>query len=192
MPWEKSFNVDTAIDDAMQVFWNKGFEQTSITDLLAGTGLNKGSLYNAFGGKQQLFVKALQKYDEERHAMFARLEALDDPQQAIGKLFDNIVATTVADREHKGCFLFNTALQINMHGEEVSGIVTKGVKEIEAFFRRSIEVGQARGQIPKELIAEDTAKALLAMTVGIRLLGRGVFTEASLRTIADQAKRLIA
>jgi len=192
MPWEKSFNVDTAIEDAMQVFWDKGYEQTSVTDLLAGTGLNKGSLYNAFGGKKQLFVKALQKYDEERRAMFAELEALDDPQQAIGKLFDNIVATTVADAGHKGCFLFNTALQINMHGEEVSGIVTKGVKEIEAFFRRSIEVGQARGQIPKELVAEDTAKALLAMIVGIRLLGRGVFTQAPLRTIADQAKRLIA
>ncbi len=61
MPWEKSYNEETAVENAMQVFWEKGFEPTSIADLLAGTGLNKGSLYNAFGGKQQLFVKALQK-----------------------------------------------------------------------------------------------------------------------------------
>jgi TetR/AcrR family transcriptional repressor of nem operon len=57
MPWEKSFNEETALEKAMQVFWEKGFEPASIADLLEGTGLNRGSLYNAFGGKQQLFVK---------------------------------------------------------------------------------------------------------------------------------------
>jgi len=192
MPWEKSFDEETAVENAMQVFWEKGFEPASIADLLAETGLNKGSLYNAFGGKQQLFVRALQKYDRERQAMLAKLEALDDPQKAIATFFDNTVARTVADQDHKGCFLFNTALQINTHDEEVNTIVTNGVREVEAFFRRSIEVGQARGEMPKELAPEATAKALLALIVAIRVLGRGVFTEASLRTIADQGKRLIA
>ncbi len=63
MPWEKSFDEEVAIEKAMLVFWEKGFEPASIADLLEGTGLNRGSLYNAFGGKQQLFVKALLKYD---------------------------------------------------------------------------------------------------------------------------------
>lgn len=88
--------------------------------------------------------------------------------------------------------MFNTALQINTHDEEVNTIVTNGVREIEAFFRCSIEVGQARGEMPKELDPESTAKAILALIVSIRVLGRGVFTEASLRTIADEAKRMIA
>jgi len=180
------------MENAMQVFWEKGFEPASIADLLAETGLNKGSLYNAFGGKQQLFVRALQKYDRERQAMLAKLEALDDPQKAIATFFDKTVARTVADQDHKGCFLFNTALQINTHDEEVNAIVSNGVREIEAFFRCSIEVGQARGEMPKELVPDATAKALLALIVAIRVLGRGVFTEASLRTIADQGKRLIA
>lgn len=192
MPWEKSFDEETAVENAMQVFWKKGFEPTSIADLLTETGLNKGSLYNAFGGKQQLFVKALQKYDQERQAMLAKLEAMDDPQKAIATFLDNTVEKTVADEDRKGCFMFNTALQINAHDEEVNTIVTNGVREVEAFFRRSIEVGQARGEMSKELVPENTAKALLAMIVGIRLLGRGVFTEASLRTIADEGKRLIA
>ena len=191
MPWEKSFDEETAIENAMQVFWEKGFEPASIADLLEGTGLNRGSLYNAFGGKQQLFVKALQKYDQDRLAMLAKLEALDDPKKAIATFFDTTVAKTVADQDHKGCFLFNTALQINTHDEEVNAIVTNGVREIEAFFRRSIEVGQARGDIPKGLDPEATAKALLALIVAIRVLGRGVFAEAALRTIADQGKRLI-
>lgn len=192
MPWEKSFDEEIALEKAMQVFWEKGFEPASIADLLEGTGLNKGSLYNAFGGKQQLFVKALKMYDRDRQSMLAKLEALDNPRQAIVTLFDNIVATTVADKDHKGCFLFNTALQINTHDEEVNTLVTNGVREVEAFLRRSIEVGQARGDMPKELNPETVAKTLLALIVAIRVLGRGVFTETALRTIADEGKRMIA
>ncbi len=192
MPWEKSFDEETAIENAMKVFWEKGFEPASIADLLEGTGLNRGSLYNAFGGKQQLFVKALQKYDQDRLAMLAKLEALDDPKKAIATFFDTTVAKTVTDQDHKGCFLFNTALQINTHDEEVNAIVTNGVRQIEAFFRRSIEVGQARGDIPRGLDPEATAKALLALVVAIRVLGRGVFAEAALRTIGNQGKLLIS
>jgi TetR/AcrR family transcriptional repressor of nem operon len=92
-----------------------------------------------------LFVKALQKYDKERQAM---LEAMDDPQKAIATFFDSIVAKTVSDEDRKGCFMFNTALQINAHDKEVNTIVINGIKGIEAFFQRSIEVGQARGEIP--------------------------------------------
>ena len=192
MPWEKSFDEEAALEKAMQVFWEKGFGPASISDLLEGTGLNRGSLYNAFGGKQQLFIKALLKYDRDRQAMLARLEALDNPKKAIATFFDTTVAKTAADQDHKGCFLFNTALEISKHDEKVGEIVTKGVREIEAFFRRSIEVGQARGDMPKGLDPEATAKTLLALIVAIRVLGRGAFAEAALQTIADEAKRLIA
>ncbi len=193
MPWVKSFNEEDALDKAMKVFWEKGFEPASIADLLAGTGLNRGSFYNAFGGKRQLFVKVLRKYDRDyRQAMLAKLEALDNPKKAIAMFFDTLVAETVADQKHKGCFLFNTALDITTHDEEANAIVTNGVREIEAFLRRSIEVGQARSDIPKGLDPEATAKALLAFVVAIRVLGRGVFGEAALLTIAAEGKRLIA
>lgn len=134
---------------------------------------HRGSLYNAFGNKQQLFVKALLKYDRDRQAMLAKLEALDNPKKAIATFFDTTMAKTVADLDHKGCFLFNTALEIATHDEKVNDIVTKGVREIEAFFRRSIEVGQSRGDMPNGLDSEATAKALLALIVAIRLASPG-------------------
>lgn len=193
MPWEKSFDEDAALEKAMNVFWEKGFEPASITDLLEGTGLNRGSFYNAFGGKQQLFVKALRKYDRDnRKAMLVRLEAMDNPKQAIAELFDIIVAETVDDPKQKGCFLINTVSEIATQDEEVNEIVTTGVREFEAFLRRSIEVAQVRGDIAKHLDPEATAKALFALIVAIRVLGRGVFAESALHTIADQGKRLIA
>lgn len=193
MPWEKSFDEDAALEQAMEVFWEKGYEPASIANLLEGTGLNRGSLYNAFGGKQQLFVKALLKYDRDhRKPMLAKLEAMDNPKQAIVDLFDIIVAETVEDPDHKGCFLINTVSEIAKKDSEVNEIVRNGVREFEAFIRRSIEVAQARGDIPKHLNPEATAKALFALIVAIRVLGRGVFEESALHTIADQGKRLIA
>jgi len=192
MPWEKSFNEETALENAMYVFWKKGYEPASIADLLTGTGLNRGSLYNAFGGKQQLFVKALLKYDRDtRRSILADLEALNNPTKAVGSLFDTIVSETVADQDRKGCFLINTALELSSHDTQVHEIVTQGMGELEAFFRRSIEVAQARNEMPNSLKPADSAKVLLALLVAIRVLGRGVFTEASLETISNEAKRLI-
>lgn len=192
MPWEKSFNEEEVLEKAMHLFWEKGFEPTSIADLIEGTGINRGSLYNAFGGKQALFEKVLLKYDrDKRRTLLAQLEALDDPKKAICDFFDNIVADTLSDTGKKGCFLINTASKIATHDEQVSEIITNGLREIEAFFRRSVEVGQARGVFCKELNPENTAKALMAFLVAIRVLGRGAYSDAALKTIADEAKRLI-
>lgn len=192
MPWEKSFNEEEIVGKAMGVFWEKGYEPASMADLIAVTGISRGSLYNAFGGKQQLFVRALQKYDtDNRRAILAEMEAMDDPTRAIAALFDSIVAETVADAGKKGCFIVNTASELVTHGDEVNRIVRNGLREFEAFFRRSIEVAQARKQLPSSLDAEATAKGLAAMIVAIRVLGRGMFDEVSLRTIAGQAQRLL-
>ncbi|MFT6045503.1 MAG: TetR/AcrR family transcriptional repressor of nem operon [Arenicella sp.] len=192
MPWEKSFNEQEVLDKAMDVFWQKGFDSTSIADLIENTGLNRGSLYNAYGGKQQLFVKALLNYDQTRLQALAGLEALDDPNKAISKFFDSNVSISVADPDLKGCFLFNTALDVYAHDQQVNQIVTNGVAQIDAFLRRSIEVGQARGTIRADLVAADTAKTLVALALAIRVLSRGVFNQEALQTIADQAKRLIS
>ncbi|AOW14170.1 TetR family transcriptional regulator [Hydrogenophaga crassostreae] len=192
MPWEKSFDEDEIVGKAMNVFWEKGYEPASMADLIAGTGITRGSLYNAFGGKEALFIKALEKYDKDnRRALLAELEAVDDPVRAIAVLFDGLVAETVADAEKKGCFLVNTASDLATHGEEVNRLVRDGLRDFQAFFRRCIEVGQARQKIPLGIEPEAAAKGLMAMVVAIRVLGRGVFDEASLKTIAEQAQRLL-
>ena len=192
MPWEKSFDEEAAIDSAMEVFWAKGFESASIADLIAQTGVNRGSLYNAFGGKRQLFVRALLKYDSvRRKTMLAELEALDDPRRAIRDFFANAVANTLADTEHKGCFLINTIAESGSLDEQVQDIVANGLRELEGFFWRCIEVGQARGEIHKAIDPAAKAAALLAMALSIRVLGRGPYPEGSLRTIADEAIKLI-
>ena len=175
MPWEKTFDEDEVLGKAMEVFWEKGYEPASMANLIAGTGITRGSLYNAFGGKEQLFIRSLKKYDSDnRRKLLAELEAMDDPKRAIATFFDTLVAETIADPLKK-----------------VNNIVRNGLREMQGFFRRSIEVAQARKQVPATLDPDATAQGLMAMVVAIRVLGRGMFDEASLKTIAAQAQRLL-
>ncbi len=193
MPWEKSFDEQNAIENAMHVFWEKGYEATSIANLIESTGINRGSLYNAFGGKRQLFTKSLLKYDNEtRRAFLAQLEALDNPKLAFKTLFDALVQQSGNDAQPKGCFLVNTSVEIAFHDQETKAIVTQGFIEFEAFFRRGIEVAQTRGDMATTLNASVTAKLLFSLVVAIRVLGRGVYDERSLKVIAEQAEHLTA
>lgn len=96
-----------------------------------------------------------------------------------------------ADVKKKPCFLVNSASDLATHGEKINSLVRNGLREFQAFFRWCVEVGQVRQQIPLGLEPEATAKGLMAMEVAIRILVRGVFDDTSLRTIADQAQRLL-
>lgn len=90
-----------------------------------------------------MFVKAILKYDlENRREVLAQFEAKDDPIAAFRMFFDALIAESLADKEKKGCLLVNTALELPSHDAEIRAIVTGGLRDTEAFFRRGIEVAQ--------------------------------------------------
>ena len=192
MPWEKTFDLDDAIDRATGVFWAKGYEATSLADLLKAIGINKGSFYNAFGSKKKLFTQSLLKYErEQRRDILAQLESLEDPVQAIGRLFDALIEQSFTDTEKKGCFLVNTALDMPNHDSDIQSAVKKGLTDTESFFERQIKLGIDTGSIPKHVNSSVAAKGLLALLVGLRVLARGVFDQTSLSAIKTQAMSLI-
>jgi TetR/AcrR family transcriptional repressor of nem operon len=193
MPWVKDFDVDDAVDRAMKVFWAKGYEATSISDLVEAMQINKGSLYNAFGNKKALFTRAFLKYDaENRQAAIKQLEAMDDPVKAIAVLFDGLIAESAADTERKGCLLVNTALDLPNQPKDIQDMVTSALDGFEAFFERRVRDGQKTGQIPASIDAKEAAKALVTLVVGLRVLARGTFDAKGLESIRAQALRTIA
>ena len=193
MPWEKTFEESDVIEQAMRVFWEKGYAATSISDITEATGVKRGSLYNAFDGKHELFVRGLLKYDiERRQQKLRQLEDIEDPRKAISMFFDHLVKDSLCDPEKKGCLLVNTALEYSLHDDEVQEIVSDAYKELTAFFEKAIKRGQRCGEIPHAIEPRPTAKALIALSAGIRVLGRGAFGKTSLQQIAEQAKRLIS
>jgi len=193
MPWEKAFDLDEATDKAIAVFWQKGYEATSISDLVDGMEINKGSLYNAFGSKKALFDRALLRYDQNNRQKFLReLEALEDPRVAIATLFDGLIAETRADIENRGCFLINTALELPNQTADVKKMVANALFEFEGFFKRMILKGREKGSIPADIDAEAASKSMLALVVGLRVLARGTYDAESLRGLKAGAMKLIS
>jgi len=192
MPWEKSFDTDEILDRATAVFWAKGYEGTSMADLLAATRINKGSLYNAFGSKKALFTLSLLKYDREQsRGTLTQLKAMNDPVGAIEALFDGLIAQSLNDPEKKGCMLINTALDLPNHDEDIAKAVKAGMAEFEAFFVQQLIAGKKTGAIPTHVDPKITAKGLLTLVTGLRVLARGVFDKSGLTAIKAQALDLI-
>lgn len=192
MPWEKSFDIDEATDKATEVFWKKGYEATSMADLIDAMGINKGSLYNAFGSKKALFDRALARYDQKNRAAFlAELRQIADPKAAIAGLFDGLIEEAREDPRNLGCFVVNTAQDLPNQPPEVAKIVQTSLNEIEWFLRDMIDRGKAEGQIAQRVETGPTAQALLSMVVGLRLLSRGAAGIPALESIRDGAMNLL-
>lgn len=193
MPWEKTFDLDEVTDKAASVFWQKGYEATSISDLVEGMGINKGSLYNTFGSKKALFDRALLRYDQQnRQKSLRELEALGDPVLAVGTLFDGLIAETKANVENKGCLLVNTALEFPNQSADVQNMVKSALHEFEAFFERMIVQGQKEGVIPADVDVDAASKSMLALVIGLRVLARGTYNAEALRVLKTGAMKLIS
>ncbi len=192
MPWEKQFDVDVALTAAMRAFWARGYEATSMQDLVVCMGINRGSLYATFGDKRALFIQALRRYDAvHRQAWVETLGAAPSAKQAILRTFEAVIASVLKDGARDGCLLVNTALELSPHDPEISEIVREGLAKMEGFFRRMVAKGQAAGEFSANLNAAETAAALLGLFIGLLVLSRSRPEKALLRAIARQAGALL-
>ncbi len=168
----REFDEEAVLDAAVQCFWSRGYEATSVRDLIGKTGITGASLYNAFGDKRALYQKALDHYVEGSISeRIRRCEALA-PYDAIAGFFTEILTRSLNDREHKGCMLVNAALDVAAHDPGFREIVGAVLVRVEAFFLRCVEAGQASGTITKSQPAEDLARHLLGVLMGVRVLAR--------------------
>lgn len=168
----REFDEGAVLNAAVLCFWRRGYEATSVRDLVAQTGITAASLYNAFGDKRTLYQKALDHYAEASIAnRIRRCEALP-PYQAITAFFKDIVKRSLNDRDRKGCMLVNAALDVAPHDPAFRKVVAEVLVGIEAFFLACVRVGQADGTITRSLPAETLAQNLLGVLMGVRVLAR--------------------
>lgn len=168
----REFDEDAVLDAAVQCFWSRGYEATSVRDLIEKTGLTCASLYNAFGDKRALYRRALDHYVEASVGdRIRRCEAME-PRAAIEAFFGDILTRSLGDREHKGCMLANAALDVAPHDPGFQEVVAGMLVRIEAFFHHCVTRGQAAGTITSALSADDLARHLLGVLMGMRVLAR--------------------
>ena len=116
---------------------------------------------------------------------------MEDPVAAIETLFDALIEQSMADAEKRGCLLVNTALELPSHKDVVRDLVSSSLAEIESFFRRMIARAQTRGQVSQDIDPDETARGLLTLVMGLRVLARGAVPAGSLDAIKHQAFKLI-
>jgi TetR/AcrR family transcriptional repressor of nem operon len=188
----KAFDEQRAIDAAVDCFWARGYEATSVRDLADSMGIGGTSLYNAYGDKRALFARSLERYaNRSMRERIARLEASHRPKQAIRAFVAEIVDRSLKDPDRKGCLLINSALDVAPHDTEIGAVVAGYLDEIRAFFRRNVEAARKAGQIPKRIDADQIADHLLGVVAGIRVLARTGARRKALEAVARPALALL-
>lgn len=191
MPWEKQFDIDESLIQAMQVFWRKGYAATSMQDLGKAMDLHPGSIYATYGNKHSLFLKALNHYETCFGPGLKALEEALPPREAILAPFKGVIDETLKDPNYSGCFLLNSTLEMAPHDDEVKQIVNRGLARAEDFFKRMIKKGQKTGDISADISPTQTARVLLGLLSGLRVLSHGRPERTILRTLASQAEELL-
>ena len=182
----REFDEDVALDAAMRCFWADGFAATSVRDLGDAMGLGQASVYNAFGGKRELFILCLDRYlDANMRARIARVEKAVPPRKAIEAFLAEIVERSLESR--LGCLLANAAQEVAPHDPEIADVIAGRLGELEAFFRRCVVAGQGDGSIASDVDPTDAARLLLTTVMGLRVLARGYPDRAVLEGAARQA-----
>ncbi len=192
MPWGKNFDVEATLDKVMHAFWTRGYEATSMQDLVDCTGINRGSLYATYGDKHTLFIAALERYDNEmRRKLLSSLEEHYGPREAISQLFKAFLESISDKGNNRGCFLTNSALELAPHDRSVGKIVAHSQAQIEDFFARMINKGKKLDEIPAHVRSTETARGLLASLIGLIVLTRSRPDRSLLHSILDDALRRI-
>jgi TetR/AcrR family transcriptional regulator, transcriptional repressor for nem operon len=175
----REFDTDEVLESVINAFWERGYEATSLADLMEVTGLQKGSIYKAFGDKRSLFLTALQAYLDRMYSHTR--EALDqrDPQAAIATWFALLSDTTSS----KGCFALNSLIEMAPHDAEVAKLLERQYERIGKLLERAIVKGQKSGVFRQDLSAEALRQLLLVTANGTLASSRADFLKPDLPAV---------
>jgi TetR/AcrR family transcriptional repressor of nem operon len=173
MARHKEFNREEVLAKAMETFWRYGYEGTSVQDLIESMGINRGSLYDTFGDKRSLFLEAIAHYDQTVvRCAIAHLEAPDASKPAIIDYFQSLVDRMVADKDRRGCFVTNTAVELCPHDPDTAKRIANNLQRIEQAFYRALSRAKEKGEIPPEKNLQALARYLTCNLQGLRVISK--------------------
>ena len=178
----RKFDTDKALESAMLVFWRNGYEGSSLSELTAAMEINRPSLYGTFGDKEQLFLKALERYLTDYGSKgVARLEEYDDITEAIAAFLDSIVKQLTNSQLPAGCLIANCTLECGDRFAEIGRRLSQCHAATEEALYNRLQLAQTQGQISE---AEDIRA--LAQFFTMTMLGMGVMARSNPNPVAIQ------
>ena len=185
----RAFDMDQALDQALHLFWEKGYAGTSITDLTEAMGINPPSLYAAFGNKEKLFKKALDRYEDLRDQILEEAFAAPTAREAVTRLLEG-TAERLSDKcNPRGCLMVQGALSGGEECEAVKRDLASRRARVEALIRKRLKRAKREGDLPSDADAAALARFVATVMHGMAVQAAGGVAPKELRAIVNTALR---
>lgn len=192
MAREREFNPTEALDQAMTLFWERGFAQTSMEDLVASTGVSRYGIYGTFGNKRELFIAALQRYATDvslklHPGLFAAAASRAD----IEEFMTAAVERGIGPDSQRGCMICNTAIEVAPQDAAIAAAVRDLFDQLAAAFATAVANSQAAGEINPNLDPQATGAVLLGVMQGAQVMARTGTSKTRLLAYVKSALELL-
>ncbi|WP_431955386.1 TetR/AcrR family transcriptional regulator [Nocardia lijiangensis] len=185
----KEFDPDVVLDRALQLFWKRGYEATSVADLTEHLGIARACIYATYGRKHELFMKALQRHVEVVDALVTAELARPGPAlPAIRGLIDRFVTESCSENRFLGCLVTNAAVELAARDAEVARLVESSWARTETALASALARARAQGELTPDVDPRAMARFLLVFLQGVWVLERAPDTATRLR----DAGRMVA
>ncbi|MGW6966726.1 TetR/AcrR family transcriptional regulator [Streptomyces zaomyceticus] len=189
----KEFDPDAALQAALELFWARGYEATTMSDLVEHLGVGRASVYATFGNKHELYLKAMDRYLETRDPrLVEELSAPGPALPAVRSLVRRFAAEASTEGERlNGCFVTNSAAELGPHDTAVARRVELSWEQVETLLHAALTRARAGGELPAGRDPRALARMLLVLLQGIRVVGKASSDPARVRDAAEQALGLL-
>lgn len=189
----KEFDPDAALRAALELFWARGYEATTMADLVERLGVGRASIYATFGNKHELYLKALDRYAESQDPrLVEELSAPGPALPAVRALVRRFAAEAATEGERlNGCFVTNSAAELGPHDAAVARRVELNWEQLETLLHAALVRARAGGELPTGRDPRALARMLLVLLQGVRVVGKASSDPARVRDAAEQALTLL-
>lgn len=182
----KEFDPDAVLERALNLFWAKGYEATSMADLVEHLGIGRASLYATYGNKRDLYLKALDSYSRRANGPIEIFSQPGPVLPALRRLIDYYIGLASRDHANRGCMIANAAVECGTTDPDVSRLVTRNWQAIEGALASALIRAQAQGELADDKDPHALAQLLLVFLQGMVVVGKGDPDLDRLRTAGDQ------
>jgi AcrR family transcriptional regulator len=185
----REFDTDEALCKALQLFWKQGYEGTSLSDLTEAMGINRPSLYAAFGNKEELFLKALDRYAEHHMAFFGQALAAPTAREAVSRLLHGFVDAQTDQDSPAGCLGTNGAIACSVEADAVRQELIQRRGAAEHRLEDRLRAAWAEGDLPPDQDPADLARFVMTIAQGTSVQAASGVDRDSLHRVVESALR---
>jgi len=192
MARSKQFDERQALVSAMLVFWEKGYDGTSIQDLEHAMGLNRTSIYNAFGNKRAIFDRVMSCYKESvMSALFAELDGAPNIKEGIRRMLNGALDIHFDEANPGGCLVVLSLLESGQHDEQAQASMQQTIHDLKSALQVRLGKAKKSGELSKDLDVGSTATTIATTMAGMMVMGKANFSKAALKKTVNQVVGLL-